>query len=833
VASLRRHGIAALGAGFALVSLIWLGAKPSVVDAAHRTSPRPDQAADRDRELQTFLDGLQRLRANDESVLPALRACAERLCVEHDRCDVRDVLRYYAAQSPADRAHGLDEERRWTDLWDQVRRARSDEVTPEEWKLARDPILDELAAMIARNVDGPDWVSAARALSLRARLAIEQTDGDYELAPEEFDELLASVERDVVSALALFERAGQLKPRLEPLWIQCRIQAARREDRAARSSLQDCLALARHVANEDFQEHALAGMIRLAREAGDLKEIERLLRELSRFRRPSESWLLVKRQAELLLQRDYAGEAARFLDRFPPTDPTDRREWQVMLGSARLRSGDLAAAERAYLANVELPWPAHVKLVMASFHLRQGDARATVQLLEKLDDLPPDQRRRASELLGAARVRLREFDSAIEPLTRALDYATRVQVRLREQREVANVVGENVGVHTLALLARANAELGRGVEAARVIEAYQSLTLRNALQEGDGALERRDLESGDLLAWAEHFERGLVTWVVGPDSTVAVHVAADGRALALPIEAGRKSIEDAVRRLREAIIAGDDGARARLFGEIATRLFPDSLRDSIAKTPSGRLLFLAHGPLERLPVELFEIDGALVESPLVPVILPGLPDRRPGPALARAEFDGWSILGSPIDAAGVTRLPGASLELSEVAALHMDAELAIESAFTRDAVIAALRTTRAAHIATHLESGVGSRANRLADVGLELSGGDALSAEEIASIRPRLPLAVLLACETGGGDFIDSEGLHGVARAFLESGTRNLVVTSWPVADLAARAFANAFHESLNAGSSPSQATAAARIALRQAGFPAVEWAAFRAVGRE
>jgi tetratricopeptide (TPR) repeat protein len=664
---------------------------------------------------------------------------------------------------------------------------------------------------------------------------MERADGvrGADFDREMLDELLASAERDVVACLPLFERAGQQKPRLEPLWIRGRIQAARGEDRAARASLQDCLALARHVTNEDFQEHALSGLIRLAREAGDLREIERLLRELARFRRPSESWLLVKRQADLLLQRDYPSEAVRFLERFPPTDPIDRREWQVMLGSARLRSGDLAAAREAYLADAELPWKPDVKLVMASIHLRQGDAKAAVELLETIGDLLPDQHARAWELLGDARIRLRDFESAIEPLTRALDHASRVQTRLRQQRDVANVVGEQVGVHTLALLARTNAELGRGVETARVIEAYQSLTLRSAIQGDDGALERRELSASDVLAWAARFERGLVTWVVGPDSTVVVHVGPDGRALALSIAAGRKSIEDAVRRLREATIASDDAARARIFKEIVEKLFPPALRQSIAITPGGRLLCLLHGPLERLPVELLDLDGMDDGASLVPVVLPGLPERTPGPAGAPSDFETWSILGSPLDAQGAPRLPGASAELVEVGALHPGAELALESAFTRDAVVAALRTGRAAHIATHLRCGVGSRADRLADVGLELSGGEALSADEIVSIRPRLPLAVLLACETGGGEFLDSEGLHGVARAFLESGTRSLVVTSWPVADRAARAFAVAFHESLNAGSSPSQATAAARKALREAGFPVVEWAAFRALGRD
>ena len=80
---------------------------------------------------------------------------------------------------------------------------------------------------------------------------------------------------------------------------------------------------------------------------------------------------------------------------------------------------------------------------------------------------------------------------------------------------------------------------------------------------------------------------------------------------------------------------------------------------------------------------------------------------------------------------------------------------------------------------------------------------------------------------------MDAEGLQGVARAFLESGTRNLVVTLWPVADEPARVFAEDLHRGLIAGARPSEAVAAARARLRDGGYPAADWAAFRLIGRD
>ena len=108
-----------------------------------------------------------------------------------------------------------------------------------------------------------------------------------------------------------------------------------------------------------------------------------------------------------------------------------------------------------------------------------------------------------------------------------------------------------------------------------------------------------------------------------------------------------------------------------------------------------------------------------------------------------------------------------------------------------------------------------------------------LCARDIEAMRPRLPLVVLTACETAGGRFIDGEGMHGISRAFLESGTTRLVTTLWPVEDEAARRFSQALHEGLAQGLGPARATAAARRTMREAGAPAVDWAAFRFMGTD
>jgi CHAT domain-containing protein len=120
----------------------------------------------------------------------------------------------------------------------------------------------------------------------------------------------------------------------------------------------------------------------------------------------------------------------------------------------------------------------------------------------------------------------------------------------------------------------------------------------------------------------------------------------------------------------------------------------------------------------------------------------------------------------------------------------------------------------------------------LAPVALVLSAGELYCAERVRSLAPRSPLVVLSTCESAGGRFVDAEGLFGLSRTFLR-GSRNLLVTLWPVEDgIAARA-ALLFHEAWAAGRSPSRAARDMRRGLRAEGYPSSEWGAYRLSGRD
>ncbi|KAL9986847.1 hypothetical protein ACROYT_G001053, partial [Oculina patagonica] len=79
-----------------------------------------------------------------------------------------------------------------------------------------------------------------------------------------------------------------------------------------------------------------------------------------------------------------------------------------------------------------------------------------------------------------------------------------------------------------------------------------------------------------------------------------------------------------------------------------------------------------------------------------------------------------------------------------------------------------------------------------------------LTMSDISCVQLRAKLVVLSCCHSGKGQ-IRAEGVVGIARAFLGSGARSVLVALWAIEDTATEQFMSRFYEHLVRGESTSE----------------------------
>ena len=106
-----------------------------------------------------------------------------------------------------------------------------------------------------------------------------------------------------------------------------------------------------------------------------------------------------------------------------------------------------------------------------------------------------------------------------------------------------------------------------------------------------------------------------------------------------------------------------------------------------------------------------------------------------------------------------------------------------------------------------------------------------LTMSEIQGVQVRAKLVVLSCCHSGRG-LVKKEGILGIARAFLASGARSVLVASWAIEDEATEQLMNHFYEHLVRGESASESLHQAVQWLKSNGFPKPsQWAPFVLIG--
>ena len=106
-----------------------------------------------------------------------------------------------------------------------------------------------------------------------------------------------------------------------------------------------------------------------------------------------------------------------------------------------------------------------------------------------------------------------------------------------------------------------------------------------------------------------------------------------------------------------------------------------------------------------------------------------------------------------------------------------------------------------------------------------------LTMENISKVQLRAKLVVLSCCHSAKGQ-ISAEGVVGIARAFLGSGARSVLVALWAIQDEATHHFMSRFYENLVRGESASESLQQAMKWMRENGFSKMsQWAPFMLIG--
>ncbi|XP_078368932.1 tetratricopeptide repeat protein 28-like [Oculina patagonica] len=106
-----------------------------------------------------------------------------------------------------------------------------------------------------------------------------------------------------------------------------------------------------------------------------------------------------------------------------------------------------------------------------------------------------------------------------------------------------------------------------------------------------------------------------------------------------------------------------------------------------------------------------------------------------------------------------------------------------------------------------------------------------LTMSDISQVQLRAKLVVLSCCHSACGQ-IRAEGVVGIARAFLGSGARSVLVALWAIEDRATKELMRRFYEHLVRGESASESLHEAMKWMRGNGFTKVsEWAPFMLIG--
>ena len=180
----------------------------------------------------------------------------------------------------------------------------------------------------------------------------------------------------------------------------------------------------------------------------------------------------------------------------------------------------------------------------------------------------------------------------------------------------------------------------------------------------------------------------------------------------------------------------------------------------------------------------------------------------------------------------IPRLPCAENE-ARMVGHKLGVEPLLGQQATKQAVLQAMNSVALIHIAAHGDAEKGEIAlapdfrysNRIPPEALYL-----LTMSDISKVQLRAKLVVLSCCHSARGQ-TKAEGAVGIARAFLGSGARSVLVSLWALDDRATEQLMSRFYDHLVAGESAGESLHEAMKWMRSNGYDVNQWAPFILIG--
>ena len=178
------------------------------------------------------------------------------------------------------------------------------------------------------------------------------------------------------------------------------------------------------------------------------------------------------------------------------------------------------------------------------------------------------------------------------------------------------------------------------------------------------------------------------------------------------------------------------------------------------------------------------------------------------------------------------RLPSARKEAEMIAEL-LGAEPLLEERATKKAVLQRIPSVSLIHVAAHghAERGEIALAPQRPTNGTPCEKDYLLTMDDISQVQLRAKLVVLSCCHSAQGH-VKAEGVVGIARAFLGSGARSVLVALWAIPDKATEQLMSRFYKHLVRGESASESLHQAMKWMRSNGYAHLgNWAPFMLIG--